>query len=133
MSREAYADIWRRGMNDEQLSGDDAAFFDAMRLHPEYYDYWERAAQLGDSEVLVDGVNPFLHVALHCVIERQIADRTPPETDQTLFRLTRTGMDRHSAMHRILHVFTQLFWHVLKEKEPFDMAAYRRHLRALKP
>src|SRR5262245_27357987 len=93
MSRGHYADIWRRGQAGESLAGEDAVFFEAMKLHPEYLDYWERAAELGDREISADAVNPFLHVGIHVVVENQIASRTPPETDQAMFRLTRAGMD----------------------------------------
>jgi hypothetical protein len=133
ISRAAYADIWRRGISNEGLTGEDAAFFQAMQQHPEYLEYWERAAELAGREVLVNGVNPYLHVAMHTVIERQIADRKPPEADQALFRLTRAGIERHEAMHQILQAFTQIFWEMLQKKTPFDMETYRRRLRAIKP
>jgi hypothetical protein len=133
MSRAHYADIWRRGQSGEVLVGEDESFFQAMRQHPEYTDCWERAAELADREIIVDGVNPYLHIAMHSVIERQIADRDPPETDQALFRLTRGGIERHESLHRIARVFSDLMWTVMRERRPFDTAKYRRRLRALKP
>jgi hypothetical protein len=133
MSRGAFQDIWQRGRKGEHLTTEDEAIYAAMQLHPEYTDIWSNAGQLGQREVLVDGVNPFLHVAMHSVIERQIQDQNPPETSQAMFRLTRAGMDRHEAMHRVLEVFTELLWDTIREKKPFDQSKYHRRLRAIKP
>jgi hypothetical protein len=133
MSRASYADIWRRGIAKEPLEGEDALFFEIMQQHPEYSHCWEHAAELGDREVLIHGVNPFLHIAIHSVVENQIAQRNPPETDQALFRLTRSGLDRHDALHHILQVLTPLMWDVMQKKVPFDNETYRRRLRAIKP
>jgi Domain of unknown function (DUF1841) len=133
ISRATYAEIWRRGLANEEITGEDAAFFEAMQQHPEYAEYFERAQELADREVVINGVNPYLHIAMHTVIEKQVADRDPPESDQALFRLTRAGIDRHEAIHRIAYVFTQSFWEVLQKNTPFDIESYRRRLRAIKP
>jgi hypothetical protein len=133
ISRAHYADIWRRGNAGQPLMGEDAAFYETMKQHPEYSEFWEHAVELGDRDIPAEGENPFLHIAMHTVIERQIADRNPPETDQALFRLTRAGIDRHDALHLIASVFSELLWGRLRDRKPFDTATYRRRLRALKP
>jgi Domain of unknown function (DUF1841) len=133
ISRAHFGEIWRRGRAGEALTGEDAAFYQTMQEHPEYADFWEHAAELGDREIRADGENPFLHVAMHTVIERQIAERNPPEADQALFRLTRAGVDRHDALHQIARVFSGVLWELLREGKPFDTATYRRRLRAIKP
>ena len=78
-------------------------------------------------------VNPFLHVSLHSVIERKIAERNPPDTEQTLFRLTRAGLDKHEAMHRIMAVLSEIMWEMLQQRKVFDLTTYQRRLRLLKP
>ena len=132
MSRAQVADIWRRGKAGEPQSLEDLAHYHAMLDHPEYTDIWEHAAELGAREVEVNRVNPFLHVSLHSVIERQIAERNPPDTEQTLFRLTRAGLDKHVAMHRIMAVLSEMMWEMLKQQKVFDLATYQRRLRSLK-
>src|SRR5437867_3648072 len=87
LSRALIADIWQCGQKGEELLTEDLAFYQAMHDHPEYTEFWERAAEFGDKEIEVDRVNPFLHVSLHSVIERQLAEHNPPETEQALFRL----------------------------------------------
>jgi hypothetical protein len=133
MSRAHIADIWRRGKAGEPLGLEDLAHYQAMLDHPEYTDIWEHAAELGAREVEVDRVNPFLHISLHSVIERQIAERNPPDTEQTLFRLTRAGMDKHEALHRIMAVVSEMMWEMMQQRKVFDRATYQRRLRALRP
>jgi hypothetical protein len=133
MSRVHIAEIWRRGGKGETLNSEDAAFFKAMQDHPEYTDFWEHAAELGGREVEADRTNPFLHVSLHAVIERQIAEGNPPETSQALFRLTRAGMDRHEALHRIASVLSEMLWQTLRDRKHADPETFRRRLRQLKP
>ena len=133
LSRSHIADIWRRGQKGETLAGEDLTYYAAMREHTEYHDIWERAAELGDNEINVNGTNPFLHISMHSVVENQIASRNPPETDQTVFRLMKAGLDRHESLHRIAGVLTELMWEMMHAGKTFDLATYRRRLRALKP
>jgi hypothetical protein len=133
ISRAHCGEIWHSGRSGAELSGEDATFYQIMLEHPEYYDFWERAAEIGDREIEAEGQNPFLHIALHSVIEQQIAAHNPPEVDQALFRLTRAGIPRHDALHQIARVFSGLLWELLKERKPFDKETYRRRLRAIKP
>jgi hypothetical protein len=132
LSRSHVAEIWRLGQAGESLGVEDAVSYQAMLDHPEYRDIWEHAAELGDREVVVEGANPFMHISLHSVVERQLADNNPPETSQALFRLTRGGLDRHEAIHRIATLVSEMIWETLKYQRPADVASYRRRLRALK-
>jgi hypothetical protein len=133
MSRAHIADIWRRGQKGEPLGAEDSVFYKSMLDHPEYTEFWERAAELGSREIEADRVNPFLHVSLHSVIERQIAEHNPPETEQALFRLTRGGLDRHEALHRIAGLLAELMSESLHQGRANDLGTFRCRLRALKP
>ncbi len=133
MSRAHIADIWKRGQNGDVLSSEDLSFYQAMIDHPEYREIWQAAAELGDRDVLVDRVNPFLHVSLHSVIARQLAERNPPETEQAIFRLTRAGLDHHEAQHRIAALLTKLISETVQQGRAFGLETYRRRLRSLKP
>ena len=133
MSRAHMAEIWQRGSKEDALSQDDYVLYRAMQEHPEYTDVWENARELADREVEIRGTNPFLHISLHTVIEQQLAERNPPETGQTLFRLTRHGLGRHEAVHRIAGVLCEIMSRALREQKTFDLATYQRRLRALKP
>src|SRR5207244_11353446 len=108
-------------------------FFECMRQHPEYAELWERAAELADQEVDVSGTNPFLHVAVHSMIEQQIAGGTPAEVNQALSRLVKAGVDRHEAIHRIAGLLSELMWEMLRQGQPFDAPSYEHRLRLLQP
>ena len=133
MSRAHMADIWRRGQKGEVLGAEDLAFYQAMHDHPEYTEFWEHAAEFGDKEIEVDRVNPFLHVSLHSVLERQLAEHNPPETEQALFRLTRAGLDRHESLHRIAGLLAELISETVHQGKASGLDTYRRRLRSLKP
>lgn len=49
---------------------------------------------------------PF-HVALHAVVETQIATRDPPSTANTLARLQESGLRRHPALHLIMEALSR--------------------------
>ena len=40
ISRTHIAEFWRRGKKGEVLTGEDAAYFQAMKDHPEYVEFW---------------------------------------------------------------------------------------------
>jgi hypothetical protein len=133
ISRNQIAEIWRRGQHEEPLSEEDQSFYAAMLAHPEYHEVWQQAAELSGQEVQIGGMNPFLHIALHSVIERQVVAHGPPEVAQSLFRLTCAGLDRHEAVHLIASVWIELMGQTLREQQPFPLETYRRRLRALRP
>ena len=133
VSRANIANIWRRGQKGEALNEEEHAYYQTMLDHPEYVEVWERVEELEDQEILRDRVNPFLHISLHSVIDRQIANLEPPETGQALFRLTRGGLDRHEALHLIAGVLAEFMTDSLHRTKPPDLGLYRRRLRALKP
>lgn len=48
-----------------------------------------------------------LHMAIHVVVETQLADGQPAETARTLARLMEGGVSRHEAIHLIGTVVSQ--------------------------
>jgi hypothetical protein len=132
-TRSTMGDIWQRGNRGAELTGEDLSYYEAMCLHPEYADVWAHAAELGQQDVVIDGVNPFLHISMHSIIENQLRANDPPETAQALFRLTRGGVDRHEALHHIAYVLAELMQECLTSRQLFPLAKYKRRLRELRP
>jgi hypothetical protein len=64
----------------------------------------EEALEAHEEIVIETGetMNPTLHVALHGVIANQLLNDEPPETWQTVQRLTGLGYDWHNVMHMIM-------------------------------
>ncbi len=124
--------IWELSGDDEaQLSDEEQGLLEAMRLHPEYYDLWDRLDEVSDEELKRDGTNPVLHVTFHQVIETQIADREPPKTAETLNRLMIQGTARHDAIHLIGAVFAEEFYGMLKQQCEFNTTRYIKKLGRL--
>jgi len=124
--------IWEMVMAEAELEGEDAVFAKVLKQHPEYFDVWEQADTLPpDEEVLRDGVNPFIHVAIHQTIENQIAGHDPPQTAETLEALMRAGYTRHEAIHAIGAILAPEIFEILRDDRPFDEASYIEALNDL--
>jgi len=124
--------IWEMTMSGVELEEEDAVFAEILKQHPEYFDIWERATTLPpDEEVLRDGTNPFVHIAIHQTIENQIANHDPAQTAEALAALIQAGYTRHEAIHAIGAILTPELFEILRDNRPFDEAAYIEALRNL--
>jgi Domain of unknown function (DUF1841) len=75
--------------------------------------------------------NPRLHVALHQVVANQVLADEPPETWQTVRRMTGLGYDWHNIMHMIAGIVSDNIYGALTDGRPFDRADYARRLSEL--
>ena len=71
-----------------------------------------------------------LHAALHVTVENQLAEGHAAAV-ATLARLTASGQDRHEAIHAIASVAAAQMQRLVRERRPFDQAAYERDLMAI--
>ena len=124
--------IWVSTKRGETLPGQQKRLGQILLDHPQYHNFWEFADVLGDTEVTDDaGVNPFLHVALHQVVENQIGDGDLPEAEEAAARLLRKGLSRDEVVHRIANPLTKQIFRMLKFGAPFNRAQYVKELRKL--
>jgi hypothetical protein len=114
------------------LEGDDALIAEAMDLHPELDPMWE-LGELSAAPQEVNGtvVNPFIHTALHVLIEKQLQEKSPPEIVETLEALIRRGVDRHEAVHAIASVYAELYFTSFRRGQHFEETAYVELLKRL--
>jgi Domain of unknown function (DUF1841) len=68
--------------------------------------------------------NPYLKAAILEVVENQIRDGDPPETQQTLERLLAAGYSRKQATEMIGSAVTEEIWTMLHDHKPFDRARF---------
>ncbi len=79
-----------------------------------------------------DEYNVYLHDAIQGVVENQIREGKPKETQETLKRLMDLGYSRHDAIHKIGEVIVGDIYDVLKHKQEFDEKGFIKKLQALK-
>lgn len=114
------------------LDGEDALIAQAMDLHPELDPLWE-LGELSATPQEVNGtvVNPFIHTALHVLIEKQLTEKSPVEIVDTLSSLLRRGVDRHEAVHAIASVYADLYFTSFRRGQHFEEGTYAELLKQL--
>lgn len=123
--------------NGLRLEGEDARIAEVMEDHPEFDPFWplgELAAvpqEIGPPEAETV-VNPFVHTALHLIIEQQIARLAPEEAAAALRRLEASGLARHEALHRIMALYAEIYFTAFRRGEAFEEALYAEKLRELR-
>ena len=117
-------------MPDEHKLSEDEAWETALNDHPELRRAWE-AGTLPDEITGEDGnvTNPQLHLALHAMVERQIATDEPPGVAAVARALAKRGVSHHEIRHVIGQPLTEQIWYMNKEGCPFDEKRYLRQLQ----
>ncbi len=75
--------------------------------------------------------NPHLKAAFMEVVENQIRDGDPPETRETLARLTAQGISDEDARIYIGQAVCVEVWDILKNKKEFNMERFLSNLKNL--
>jgi hypothetical protein len=124
LNRAHMAEVWRKVNDNEDLSEEEDLLAEQMQAHPEYSDVWE-------SEEMADHLfdptreeNPFLHISLHVMLERQVRSGNPSCVARALERLETEGEDPHEARHALLRVLVQEIWRVMTQHQPLDVKRY---------
>jgi len=72
-----------------------------------------------------------LHLAVHVVVETQLAEGSPSQVQETLDRLIERGLERHEAVHAIGEVAAEEVVACLSTGERYDEVRYVSRLRDL--
>lgn len=124
LNRAHMAEIWRKVNDNADLSEEEDLLAEQMQAHPEYSDMWESdemAAHLFDP---TREENPFLHVSLHVMLERQIRAGEPACVLRAVERLEVEGEDPHDVRHTLMRILVGEIWSVMAHKRPFDVKHY---------
>ncbi len=73
--------------------------------------------------------DPFLHIMIHSVIEKQLREKEPIEVYQFYNAMRNKRADRHDTIHMIANIFAHFLFQTLKYQAPFDEAGYRKVLK----
>ena len=122
--REAMRQVWRRRDERETLSVAEAALLELLEQHKEFRAFWEGAEPTQDD-------NPFIHITLHQMIDKQLKDDEPAGTRATLDRLVASGLDGHEARHKLMSLWAVELFGSLRAGKPLDLVGYREKLDAL--
>jgi predicted secreted Zn-dependent protease len=123
--------LWLRAEEGESLEGEEAVLVRVMQKHVEYHKVWERLDEMSGDDLVIDGVNPILHISMHSVIENQLEQNNPPEVQKALDDLLKRGVSRHEAIHAIAYEFNMELFPVLKHSRSFNNNAYKRRLEKI--
>lgn len=76
-------------------------------------------------------MNPRLHLALHAIVAKQLADLDPPEVWETAQRLRGLGYARHEILHMLGSAISAEIWRALHGHRTYDREAHLAALAAL--
>jgi hypothetical protein len=124
LNRAHMGEVWRKVNDNEDLTEEEELLAEQMQAHPEYGEMWEKESLTDHPFDPSREENPFLHVSLHVMLERQIRSGDPPCVRQTVERLEALGEDPHEIRHAILRVLVQEIWEVMTRQRPFDLQHY---------
>ena len=136
INRKHFHEIWKKAQSGDLqgLPEEEQRLGKIMLDHSdEYFNQFEFADALADHEYDPEtGVNPFLHVTLHAIAEKQVQDRNPIEAFQFYNAMLRNKCSRHEAIHLLNIILVKFIFQILKENKPFPLESYRKMLKEYK-
>jgi hypothetical protein len=128
--------IWRKAQSGQlnDLTEEEKRLAEIMLAHSDaYFNQFEFADVLADHEFDPDEVNPFMHVALHALLEKQINDHEPIEALQFYNAMLRNRCSTHEAIHLLMAILIRFIFPILsKKRSRFDRDGYRKLLKTCK-
>ena len=132
VNRKHFYEIWKKAQKGdlETLTEEEKHLSKIMLDHSgEYFNQFEFADAMADHEYDPGTeVNPFLHVTLHAVAEKQVEARDPIEAFQFYNAMLKNKCTRHEAIHLLLNIMIKFLFQTLKEKVDFPLDSYRKVL-----
>ena len=99
----------------------------------EYFNQFELADLTYEHDFDPDSEeNPFLHIVLHLIVEKQLENRDPIEVFQFCNSMRKRKVSRHETIHLIARMLAPLIFSVIQQKREFDLDTYLSLLRKYK-
>lgn len=114
--------LWEGRDERERLAEPERRMLAIMDEHREYRPFWDGA----EPDDATD--NPFAHVTLHQLVEKQIATDDPAGTRAAFEALLAAGHSHHDALHRLMESWALEIARRIRERTPFDAERYRAEL-----
>jgi hypothetical protein len=108
---------------------EDEAMRIALKSHPQWQRQWERDT-LPDEIIGEDGqpMSPRMHMAVHTIVERQLAADDPQGVVAIAQELEKLGLSQHEVRHAIGQAVGSQIWSMTKESRVFDADRYLAEL-----
>ena len=136
VNREHLHTIWQKAQTGdiEGLDEEEQQLAKIMLDHSdEYFNQFEFADVLADREFDPESeVNPFLHITLHAIAEKQVQDRDPIEAFQFYNAMLKNKCTRHETIHLLGAILIKFMFPVLKGGGRFSLDGYRNLLKKYK-
>ena len=123
--------IWEDSKAGKALEGEEKLIAHLMKQHPEFHQEFEMADVYADIDLQYDPdkeVNPFLHIAIHAIVENQLVANDPPEVAEFFKRRKYKKETRHETSHMVGVFIMEQIFEILKNSVPFDLDRYKRDL-----
>jgi hypothetical protein len=136
LSREHIHAIWQKAKENDldELSEDEQRLAKILLEHKdEFFHHLEFTDAVSDYDY-EPGVesNPFLHIAIHEVIENQLSAREPVEAYQFYNAMLKKKLSHHDTIHLLGRIFIPFLFDVLKYGKEFDEQRYVSLLKKYK-
>jgi len=136
LNRENLHRIWRCARDEklEDLNEEEQRLGKIMLQHSEeYFNQFEFADVVADREFDPESeANPFLHVTLHAIMEKQLEDRDPIEAFQFYNAMIKNKCTRHEALHLLMAILIRFLFPMLKTQSTFPLDGYCEFLKKYK-
>ena len=129
--RKRLAYIWKVHKMCGSLKEEDEKLATIMEEHKEYHKVWEIADKIVDNEYTVEGVNPFLHIHIHLIIEDQLVMGQPKVVKEVVDELNKLGFPHHEIVHMIGIPLIEQIFNILKNNALFNEKKYAEDLRKI--
>ncbi len=120
--------VWEQVKSGEldHLDGLDRQLADIMLEHKDiYYEHFENPREESLEECSAeDGIDPYMHVIIHTVIEFQLKSGDIAQIDQFYESMRQQKILRHEVIHLIGCFLSDLLYEVIVEDQPFDQQRY---------
>ena len=132
LSRKEFHRIWEDSKAGKALEGEEKVIAHLMKQHPEFHQQFEMADVYADIDLQYDPdkeVNPFLHIAIHTIVENQLAANDPPEVAEFFKRRKYKNETRHETSHMVGVLIMEHIFEIVKNGVSFDLDRYKRNLK----
>jgi hypothetical protein len=123
--------VWGALRVNGPLSGDEHRLASLLLAHPEWQRYWDGQSHVAPAAEADPDRNPFLHVHLHDLVERQAAERKPAVVAEILGGTSRPER-RAERIHRVVAVLWLCLTEALRKGGLLDLKDYEGRLRSLR-